>query len=533
MSDGLQRAAGNKLRSVLSSLTHNRLSGLGVGAFITTIIQSSSATSVMLISFVDSGLMKFRQSVPVMMGAALGTTITIQMVALNISKYALAFVSIGFIMNFLSKIPKARNYGQILTGLGLLFLGLMLMSEAIIPLKTYQPVIHALREMENPLLGILAGIIFTAITQSASAFIGILIILGQQGLITLEASIPMLIGSNIGTSVTAIIASIGYNNEAKKVAVAHTLYRIIGALLIIWWIPSFAHIVRAVSVSEIMVGAEVAVPRQIANSHTLFYVCLTVIALPLSGLFTKLIDKMVIPKPEKADPLLTLNFLDDNMLQTPPLALSLAKQETIRMSEVVQNMLDDILLPFLVKDNKVFPEIEQNHRLANFLRDKNTEYLINISRQHIQEDNLHEAFQILSIVKEVEQIEYIISTNILPKAKYWTECEFVFSDEGKKELVQYHELCQSQLDKAIEVFRDVNLEKAKLLKKKDKEYNALVLELEQHHFSRLIGQVEESVGSSKTHIELLGLLNTISRHSTNIARILLKSLKTELQGEIK
>ena len=530
MSDGLQRTAGNKLRTILSSLTHNRFSGFGVGAFITTIIQSSSATSVMLISFVDSGLMKFRQSIAVIIGAALGTTITIQMVALNISQYALAFVAIGFIMSFLAKWPKVKNVGQTVTGLGLLFLGLLLMSQAVAPLNTYQPVMNALLEMENPLIGVLVGIIFTAITQSASAFIGIVVILGQQGLLSLEASIPMLIGSNVGTSITAIIASIGMSSEAKKVAFAHTVYRIIGALLIIGWIPAFADIVRTVSVSETQVGASVAVPRQIANSHTLFYIGLTILSMPFTVLFARLIDKIVPKKPDKTTAYLSVQYLDESLLSTPPLALNLAKLETIRMANIVQDMINDILLPFLLKEPHLLPELEKNERMVNFLRDKNTEYLLKISRQNSDEENTREAFQMLAVVKEIEQIADIISTNLLPKARYWVTNEYSFSDEGKREIVKYHSLCQKQLRKAIEVFRDVNLEKAKSLKKKGKEYNALAMELEKSHFNRLVSEVKESIGSSKTHIELLGMLNAMTRHATNIARILLKSVNEEVKN---
>jgi phosphate:Na+ symporter len=522
MSEGLQRSAGNKLRTILGSLTNNRFAGLGIGAFVTTIIQSSSATSVMLISFVDSGMMKFRQSIAVIIGAALGTTITIQIVALNASQYALAFVAIGFLLTFFSKIHQIKHVGQTVTGLGLLFLGLLLMSESITPLKTFQPVIDALIEMENPIIGILAGIIFTAITQSASAFIGILIILGQQGLLSLEASIPLLIGANVGTSVTAIIAAVGTSSEAKKVAVAHTAYRIFGALLIVWWIPVFADIVR--SFSKIMVGTSASIPLQIANSHTLFYIFLTLLSMPFTSLFAKFIDLIVPDKKDKTTSFLAVQFLDENLLSTPSLALNLAKQETIRMANIAQDMINDILLPFILKEPHVLPDIEKNERLVNFLRDQNTKYLLKISRQNAHEENTHEAFQMLAVVKEIEQIADIVSTNLLPKARNWISSEYTFSDEGKREIVKYHNLCQKQLRKAIEVFRDVNLEKAKTLKKKDKEYAALAIELEKSHFARLVSEVEQSVGSSKTHIELLGMLNAISRHATNIARVLLKTV---------
>jgi phosphate:Na+ symporter len=521
MSEGLQHSAGNKMRTILGTLTNNRFAGMGIGVFVTTIIQSSSATSVMLISFVDSGLMRFKQSIAVIIGAALGTTITIQLVALNASKYALAFVALGFLLSFFSKVHHIKHIGQIITGLGLLFLGLLIMSDSVIPLKTFQPVIDTLIEMENPIIGILAGIIFTAITQSASAFIGVLIILGQQGLLSLEASIPLLIGANVGTSVTAIIAAVGTSSEAKKVAFAHTAYRIFGALLIVWWIPSFADIVR--SFSKAIVGSSASIPLQIANSHTLFYIGLTILSIPFTGLFSKLIDRIV---PVKNDPLpsfLTVQFLDNNLLSTPSLALNLAKQETIRMANIVQDMTNDILLPFITKEPHVLSDIEKNERLVNFLRDQNTKYLLQISRQNVHEENTREAFQMMAVVKEIEQIADIISTNLLPKARYWVSNEFSFSDEGKKEIVTYHNLCQKQLRKAIEVFRDVNLEKAKTLKKRYKEYSTLALELEKSHFNRLVSEVEQSVGSSNIHIELLGMLNAITRHATNIARILLKT----------
>ncbi|MBI5539741.1 MAG: Na/Pi symporter [Bacteroidia bacterium] len=524
LSDGLQRAAGNKLRTILSNLTQNRLAGLGIGSFITTVIQSSSAMSVMLISFVDSGLMKFRQTVPVIIGSAIGTTLTIQLVALNISKYALAFVAVGFILNFFAKRHYFKHLGQIITGLGLLFLGLMLMSESIAPLKTFQPVIDALLEMENPLIGVLAGIIFTAITQSASAFIGIVIILGSQGLLSLEASIPLLIGANVGTSVTAIIAAVGVSTEAKKVAVAHTVYRIIGAGLIVWWIPAFAEIVRSVSVSEATAGVSVAIPRQIANSHTLFYLGLTIISLPLTSLFAKFIDKLVPTKKTDTQTFLSVQFIDDNLLSTPPLALNLAKQETIRMAHIVQDMVNDVLLPFLLNEGNVIPEVEKNEKQVDYLRDIISEYLVKISRLNVHEENTNEAFQMLSVVKELEQMADIVAVNLLSKAKEWVVCGHSLSDEGKKEIVDFHNRCQKQLSRAIEVFRDVNLEKAKVINRKGKKYSDLAIELEKSHFLRLAGEVRQSVDSSRFHMELLGMFNAINRHASNIARILLKGI---------
>jgi len=526
MSDGLQNFAGSKMRTILSTLTHNKLVGVGVGAFVTTIIQSSSATSVLLIRFVQSGLMKFKQTIGVIIGAALGTTITLQIIAFNISEYSLFLIALGFIMKGMVKNVHYKHLGQTMFGLGILFFGLSVMSSSITPLRSFNPFIEFLLKLENPILGILVGTIFTAITQSASAFIGILIILASQGLMNLEAGIPLMLGSNLGTSITTIIASYGTSSEAKKVAFAHTFYRIFGIILICWWIPSFSEIVKYVSpkpgysIDKFTMLAEVA-PRQIANAHTLFYIGLTLISIPLINLFKIIVDKLVPAKATEKKEEFTLHHINNNLISTPALALTLAKQEVTRMGYIVRDMVTEIIIPFFDKKPNVLSKIEKQESEINFLTDHINSYLIKITRENVPDERVNEAFQLMYIVNEFEQIADIIAINLNEKAKAWIEQNLEFSKEGQEELKDFHIHTIKQISRAIDVFSDLNLEKAKNMLKKKQKYSNLALELEQHHFERLQHDVEKSISSSKTHIEIISMMKFINQHSTNIAKILI------------
>lgn len=235
------------MRSILTALTHNRVVALIVGAFVTMVIQSSSATTVMLVSFVQAELMTFVQTLGVILGADIGTTVTAQLIAFRITDYALLMIAVGFAFTMFARKDSHRNLGEAVLGFGILFFGMHLMSDAMVPLRTYEPFIRILRGLENPLLGLAVGTLFTALLQSSSAFIGIVIVLAQQGVLTLEAGIPLIFGANIGTSVTAGLASIGAKREAKLVALAHVLFKVGGVTLFVLWIPQFADMVRWLS----------------------------------------------------------------------------------------------------------------------------------------------------------------------------------------------------------------------------------------------------------------------------------------------
>jgi len=526
MSDGMQNAAGDKMRSILSQITNNRLIAVGVGTFVTMVIQSSSATTVMLVSFVHSKLMKFRQTIGVILGAGIGTTITVQLIAFKISDYSLLIIGIGFILHYLFNSTKIRSIGKSVLGFGILFFGMQIMSESMVPLRFFSPFIEIIVKLEDPLLGILVGTIFTALIQSSAAFMGIMIVLATQGLLSLEASIPLLFGANIGTAITAILASIKTSRESKQVALAHTLIKVIGVLLFLFWIPQFADLVKSISPKSIVPSNDIndlaiTVPRQIANAHTIFNIVLTCLMLPFINLFSKFIEK-ILPVRVVEKPALRTVYLDYGMVKNSSLALSLAKKETLRMGQLVQNMTSDIIIPYLVKKTEIIEEIKEKEDEVNFLRDQINDYILKITRENLNEERVNESFQLLYTVKEFEQIADIISSNMIDKAQRWCKMDFEFSVEGKNEIVEYHIKTQKQFSRALEVFKDVNLEKAKAMKEKYRKYRNMEIEMEKQHFERLRDEVSKTITSSNTHVELMTFLRAINGHATNIARILIK-----------
>ncbi|MCP3900328.1 MAG: Na/Pi cotransporter family protein [Desulfobacteraceae bacterium] len=314
MSEGMKNSAGNKMRSILASLTKNPLIGLTVGTIVTMVIQSSSATTVMLVSFVQAGLLNLYQCLSVILGAGIGTTITAQMIAFKLTDYALLMVAIGFLLKMLGKTQNSKNIGDIILGFGILFFGMKLMGDVMKPLRTYPAFIDLMKDLENPFMGILIGACFTAVVQSSSATTGVLIVLAQQGLISLEAGIPVIFGSNIGTCITAALAGIGASREAKRVAIAHVIFKIAGVLLFILWIPQFADFIAMLAAKF---GSGTA--RQIANAHTIFNLSLALLCLPFISLFSKFIYFIFPEKPMKKSRIITTMYLDDAILETPDL----------------------------------------------------------------------------------------------------------------------------------------------------------------------------------------------------------------------
>lgn len=327
MSEGLKKSAGNGMRNILSALTNNRIIGLAVGAFVTMVIQSSSDTTVMLVSFAQAQLITFGQTLSVILGANIGTTVTAQLIAFRLTDYAFLMIIIGFALTIFSKKDSYKYLGESLLGFGILFLGMKVMSDSMRPLRDYQPFIEVMKDLENPIYGLLIGAIFTALIQSSSAFTGIVIVLAQQGLITLDAGIPLLLGANIGTCVTTGLASLGTSREAKRVALAHVIFNTIGAIIFLFWIPYFADLVRWVSpVSDTLGMQKLAAetPRQIANAHTIFNVSVAFLFLPFTSLLSKVVIKILpIKESEKAIEVVTWH-LEEKAIATPAIAINLS-----------------------------------------------------------------------------------------------------------------------------------------------------------------------------------------------------------------
>jgi phosphate:Na+ symporter len=527
MSTSMQRSAGGKMRSILGALTRNRFIGVAVGAFVTMVIQSSSATTVMLVSFVQAQLMTFGQTLGVILGADIGTTITAQLIAFKLTDYALLMIAIGFGMKFLTKKDKLRNIGDVLLGFGLLFFGMHVMSTAMYPLRSYTPFLNLLTELEHPVLGILVGAAFTALIQSSSAFTGIIIVLAQQGFLTLDSGIPLIFGANIGTCITAVLASLNAGREAKRVALAHTMFKVFGVALAMAFIPLLAKFIQNISPGGVIDTSDQAslaryIPRQIANAHTVFNVSLTLIFLPFTALFGKLIMRMLPDREQDEAVRYDARFLEPSLLSTPALALNLAKAEIIKMGELVKEMAVKSIDPFFSSDLTVLDELHEMEERIDALDEQISAYLIDIGKKSLNNEQADEVYLMLHVTKQYEQIADIIDKELRPLAQEKTSQAAPFSEEGASEVRAYHLKMVKQIARSIDTFTDSSLEKALKMTKKQAKYVALEGDLRQHHFQRLQKNVRESVSSSGIHLDLMDCMRKMNSYSANIARALMQ-----------
>ena len=553
MSEGMKKSAGNKMRSILGALTKNRVIGLVVGAFVTMVIQSSSATTVMLVSFVQADLMSFTQSLGVILGADIGTTITAQLIAFKLTDYALLMIAIGFSLRMFGKKDNLKNIGEVLLGFGILFYGMKLMSDAMSPLRTWPEFINIMKGLENPFLGLLIGAAFTALIQSSSAFTGIVIVLAQQGLITLEAGIPLVFGANIGTCITAGLASIGTSREAKRVALAHVLFKVAGVLLFIFWIPSFANIIYTIADKF---GSDTA--RQIANAHTIFNVSLGLFFIPFTAIFAAFLLR-ILPEEEKIKGVIPMTWhLDESMIETPEFAIDLARTEISRMANILGRMLRAIIVPFisdpklinrdvyhkeeaglLVEEiptrDEIFPQltliegIDMREKKIDFLDEKVGDYLIQVARQELSDKQAAEVYGMISISSDMESIGDIIHRNMLPLLVKKQKLSADFSEEGKEELMIYHVKVCKQISRLKEAFTERNMETAQKIMTKEAKYLDLETKYRLRHLERLHQARQESLQTHETHVELMDLLKQINVYTGNIA----KTFLTQFEGQPK
>ena len=549
MSEGMKKSAGNKMRSVLATLTRNRVIGFFVGAFVTMVIQSSSATTVMLVSFVQADLMSFAQSLGVILGADIGTTITAQLIAFKLTDYALLMIAIGFGMRMLGKNDNARNIGDVILGFGILFFGMKLMGDAMKPLRTWVEFIDLMKGLENPLLGLLIGTVFTALIQSSSAFTGIVIVLAQQGLITLQAGIPLVFGANIGTCITAGLASIGTSREAKRVALAHAVFKVCGVMLFIFWIPSFAGIIQGLADRF---GSDPA--RQIANAHTIFNVSLGLFFLPFSAIFAAFLLK-ILPKKEKLKDILPhVRHLDESMIATPEFAIGLARTEISRMAKLLGRMLRAVIIPFMSDANlihrevgqkdeanllieeiptqdEIFPQltliegIDMREEKIDFIDEQIVDYLIRVARQELSNEQANEVYGMITIANDIESIGDIIHRNILPLVDKKKALNTDFSQEGKEELMIYHTKMCKQISRLKEAFAERNMETAQKIMVKEEKYLNLEAKYRLKHLKRLYREQKESMKTHEIHMELMDIFKQINVHTGHIAKTFLHTFK--------
>lgn len=430
MTDGLKAAAGPQMNVLLARLTGNRILGAITGAIVTAVIQSSSVTTVLVVGFVSAGLLTLTQSVGVIFGANVGTTVTAQIVAFNTTALALPLIAVGFVVTFAWKQGVARHYGAMLMGLGLLFYGMGAMGAAMAPLRTNPSFAELLQSLQNPVLGMLAGALFTALVQSSSATIGLAVVMATQGLLSLPAGIAILFGAKIGTGITAILAGIGKPQDAKRAAVVHVLFNVLGAVIWLPFIPQLAALAQAVSpVADHLQGVErlaEEVPRQIANAATIWATANTAIFLPFAAYFALLATRIVPDRAVVQKELAVPKYLDDEMIRVPSLALERVRMELGHMGELANGMLAEVRTAFAARD---LGDLARQFDRIVVLRDAVLGYLQRVGRSELSDGESEEHARLVAAAGEIETLGGAISRDLAPLAEAVAAAEITPSRE--------------------------------------------------------------------------------------------------------
>jgi phosphate:Na+ symporter len=506
LNDGLRNAAGSKIRSLLRSITSNRLAAVGGGAFITGLIQSSSATSVMLVGFVSAGLMSFRQTLAVILGADIGATLTVQLIAFHIYDYAFLIIGIGLTFVLFSKKNIARNVGEAILGFGFVFLSLKIMIGAMMPLQENELFRLAFVSLaDTPAFGISFSALITGLIHSSAATMGITLVLAKSGLIPLKTALYIIFGANIGTCATALIASMHSPAEARRVAWAHVLFKLLGVLLFLPFVAQF---------QELVAASTTDFPRQIANANTLFNVIMAICFLPFTGVFARFIIK-IIPEKEgekKFGPL----YLDDHVLGTPSLALGQATRETLRASDIVRGMLVDSIKSFHTDDTDLIVGIKNQDNLVDLLDRHIRLYISRLSSANLTESQSRRAMTVLEASRNLESIGDIIDRNIMPLALKRISKGITFSKEGLEEITTFHQKIINNFDVAMSSFAGNDRDLAACVLRNKEELSVIEHELVQAHLDRLRKGLRESIETSHVHLDLIGNLARVNSLLTHI-----------------
>lgn len=510
MGDGLEMAAGSRLKKIVEKLTRNKYMGALVGLIVTMVIQSSSSTTVMVVGFVNAGLMTLAQATGVIMGANIGTTVTGLLIAIKLNDLAPIAIFIGVVMIMFIKKTSYKHVGQIIAGFGILFMGMTNMGDALAPLSESQMFKDMMSTFSNPLLGVLIGLVFTAIIQSSSASVGVLMALAGQGVVPIESAVFVIFGQNIGTCVTAVLSCIGTNRTAKRTATVHLLFNIIGATLFIC-ISLFTPFI-----SWIKMAAPDNILMQISIVHITFNVVTTAILLPLSDYLVKLAC-IVIPGEDEKREAKSLKFLDARILKTPPIAVAQVLKEVARMGDLARKnylMAMDMLFTGNVEKME---ELEDNEEVLNFLNTNITEYLVKINSLELEDNDRKLVGALFHVVSDFERIGDH-GENIAEQAIQLQTTKTTFSEQALQELHQMQDKVISVLDDSCRLFqeRKMDFDLAYKINSTEDSIDDMAKTCKENHVSRLNQSLCTAQGGA-IYNDLITNLERIADHSTNIA----------------
>jgi len=526
MAEALKAVAGERMKVILAKLTTNRFMGAATGAFVTAVIQSSSVTTVLVVGFITAGLMSMAQSVGVIMGANIGTTITAQIVAFKVTKAALLMIAVGFSMLFFSQQEKIKQYGSMIMGLGLVFFGMSVMSDAMKPLRTYQPFLDLMIHMENPLIGILIAAAFTGLIQSSSATTGIVIVMATQGFITLPAGIALAFGANVGTCVTAILASIGKPREAVRAAMIHVAFNIAGVILWVAFIPQLAEFVTWLSPANpnLSGSAKLAAetPRQIANAHTIFNVANTLIFIGFTSQFARLVEWLVPDRPMEEKLIIEAKYLDRVLLETPSLALDRVRLEIGHMGERVLAMLENAMPAFFSEDQAQMDELVKIDDEVDILHGEVVSYLSEVSLSPLTGKQTKELRDLMSAANDLESMADVVETDAITLFEQCLEKNIKISETTQEVIGDIHHNVTKIVSNALMAVTQNDEVAAQGVINSKREFNRLIESAEKHQAERLLADEPERLAHYSVEIEIIEKLKRIYYFAQRMAQTVIR-----------
>jgi phosphate:Na+ symporter len=520
MSDALKAVAGDRMRGILAQLTASRLRGTATGALVTAAVQSSSVTTVLVVGFVSAGLMTMTQSVSVIMGANIGSTITAQIIAFNVTKAALGIIALGFAVTFVGRGSRTKRYGTTLLGLGLIFFGIGVMSDAMRPLRDYAPFLDAMARLETPGLGILAGAAFTALVQSSAATAGIVIVLASQGIVTLPAGIAVILGANVGTCVTALLASLGKPREALRAALVHVLFNVAGVLL---WVG----LIDALAAAATRISPAGDTPREIANAHTIFNVACTALFLPFARVFARVVERLVPDPPGDGEEEVHAKYLEGDLVAAPSLALDRVRMEILHVGNRVKAMLAAVLPAMLRGTREDLVAIAARDEPIDLLYAEIVTYLTSLGREELTESQTADHVRLMEAANDLENIGDVIETNLVAQGLDRIDKGLRIGPATQQVIQEFHREVAKALDTALLAVTQKNGEAATLVRNMKGEINRLAEAAAAHGADRLRAREPQRLPTYAVEMNMIENLKRVYYFSKRMARAV---LNPEAQG---
>lgn len=522
MSQGLQKAAGARLRSILEAMTKNKIVAVLFGALFTAIIQSSGATTVMVVSFVNAGIMTLAQSVGIIFGANIGTTITSQLVAFNLTGVAPFILFVGAVLIMFGKKPMVKKIGEVILGFGALFMGISMMKDAMTDLRHYQVVLNVLSSMDNPLLGILFGTLITVIVQSSSVTVSILLLMASQGLIDLSVCFYVILGCNIGSCTPAVLASLDAKKEAKRAAAIHVMFNVLGmviiGILLAFGMDYFEDFILHISGSD--------VGRCVANADTFFKIFQTLIFLPLSAQFIAM-TRRIIPGEDQMQSEYQFMYIGKQTIFAPSTAVVETTQEIERMGTMARENMQLAMEAFFDGNQNKISKVYDMEKQIDFLSKEITDYLVKINQLQLPVVDAKRIGGLFHVVSDIERIGDH-AENIADAAVKSAEENLEFTKKGQKEIQEMHEKTMEILEKSMEMFTTLDRKNLPDILELEDNIDNMERQLQQNHVKRMAkGKCSPMTGILFT--DLVTGLERVADHATNIAFSILEDDPEEIR----